>query len=197
MPCSTSAQYAYQPALCAPPSAVVAISSVRDFGKPRWPGTPTNYVSHNPGCLDARSLQALHCYVYDLPCRVNVFARGTAGRVEKPNPGVQGPQFLSPLFLLDSTIRSTKLTITAASNNTASAVGPNRSSKPACPRTLIDLARQWYVLSAYKSVHTATPVKQKAEILAALSPKLSMPTARAPTITAKFSQDKKVRSLAK
>lgn len=43
----------------------------------------------------------------------------------------------------------------------------------------------------------ATPVKRKAEMNAGRSPKFSMPIARAPRITVKFSHDKNVRSLAK
>jgi hypothetical protein len=76
-------------------------------------------------------------------------------------------------------------------------VGPNRSSKPAWPLILIDLARQWYVTNAYSMVNIATPVKRKAEMKATRSPKLSMPMARAPRMTVKFSHDRKVRSLAK
>ena len=43
----------------------------------------------------------------------------------------------------------------------------------------------------------ATTVKRKAEMKAGLSPKFSIPIARAPRMTVKFSHDKKVRSLAK
>lgn len=75
--------------------------------------------------------------------------------------------------------------------------GPKRSSNPACPLTLIDLARQWYVKSAYIIVSIATPVNRKAEMKAGRSPKFNMPMARAPNMTVKFSHDKKVRSLAK
>lgn len=52
------------------------------------------------------------------------------------------------LFLLESTIRKAKLATTATSSSTANMVGPIRSSNPACPLWRIDLARQWYVLSA-------------------------------------------------
>jgi len=40
-------------------------------------------------------------------------------------------------------------------------------------------------------------VKRKAEMKAGRSPKFSMPIARAPRMTVKFSQERKVRSLAK
>ena len=43
----------------------------------------------------------------------------------------------------------------------------------------------------------ATPVKRKAEIKAARSPKLSIPMARAPRMAVKLSHNRKVRSLAK
>lgn len=76
-------------------------------------------------------------------------------------------------------------------------VGPKRSSNPACPLILIDLALQWYVTNAYSMVNIATPVKRKAEMKATRSPKLSMPMARAPRMTVKLSHDRKVRSLAK
>lgn len=79
----------------------------------------------------------------------------------------------------------------------AKKVGPKRSSKPACPLIRIDLARQWYVTSAYTIVAMATPVKRKAEIKAGRSPKLSMPIARAPRMTVKLSHERNVRSLAK
>lgn len=79
----------------------------------------------------------------------------------------------------------------------AKKVGPNRSSKPACPLIRIDLALQWYVVKAYIMVSMATPVKRKAEMKATRSPKLSMPMARALRMTVKLSHDRKVRSLAK
>lgn len=44
---------------------------------------------------------------------------------------------------------------------------------------------------------TATTKKTTAEINEVRSPKLSIPTASAPRITAKLSQERKVRSLAK
>lgn len=43
---------------------------------------------------------------------------------------------------------STKFTTTAANSAIVKIVGPNRSSKPPCPRILILLARQWNVNSA-------------------------------------------------
>ena len=46
-------------------------------------------------------------------------------------------------------------------------------------------------------VSIATPVNRKAEMKAGRSPKFSMPIAKAPNITVKFSHDKNVRSLAK
>lgn len=46
-------------------------------------------------------------------------------------------------------------------------------------------------------VSMATPVNRKAEMKAGLSPKFSMPIARAPRMTVKLSHDRKVRSLAK
>lgn len=46
-------------------------------------------------------------------------------------------------------------------------------------------------------VAIATRVKRKAEMKAGLSPKFSMPIARAPRITVKLSHERKVRSLAK
>lgn len=61
----------------------------------------------------------------------------------------------------------------------------------------MDLARQWYVNSAYTMVAIETMVKRKADMKAGRSPKLSIPMARAPRITVKFSHDRKVRSLAK
>jgi hypothetical protein len=61
----------------------------------------------------------------------------------------------------------------------------------------IDLARQWYVMSAYIMVAIATPVKRKDEMKAGRSPKLSMPIASAPRMTVKLSHERKVRSLAK
>jgi hypothetical protein len=94
-------------------------------------------------------------------------------------------------------IRRTKLTMTAKKRIMARNVGPKRSSKPACPFIRIDLARQWYVNSAYPMVNMATPVNRNAEMKATRSPKLSIPMARAPRITVKLSHDKNVRSLAK
>ena len=94
-------------------------------------------------------------------------------------------------------ILRTKLTVTARSKIMAKKVGPNRSSKPACPRIRIDFALQWYVMRAYIMVAMATPVKRKDEIKAGRSPKLSMPMARAPRMTVKLSHERKVRSLAK
>lgn len=76
-------------------------------------------------------------------------------------------------------------------------VGPSLSSKPAWPLFRIDLARQWNVPNAYIMVSTAASVKRKAEMKAGLSPKFSMPMARAPMTTAKLSHDRKVRSFAK
>lgn len=46
-------------------------------------------------------------------------------------------------------------------------------------------------------VAIATTVNKKAEILAGRSPKLSIPMARAPRMTVKLSQLRKVRSFAK
>ena len=46
-------------------------------------------------------------------------------------------------------------------------------------------------------VNIATPVKRNAEMKATLSPKFSMPMARAPRMTVKLSHDRKVRSFAK
>jgi len=43
----------------------------------------------------------------------------------------------------------------------------------------------------------ATTVKRKADMKAGLSPKFNMPTARAPRMTVKLSQERNVRSLAK
>jgi len=53
------------------------------------------------------------------------------------------------------------------------------------------------VNSAYTIVAIATTVKRNAEMNAGLSPKFSIPIARAPRMTVKFSHDRKVRSLAK
>ena len=46
-------------------------------------------------------------------------------------------------------------------------------------------------------VSRAMTVKKKEEMKAGWSPKLSMPTARAPRMTVKFIHERKVRSLAK
>lgn len=46
-------------------------------------------------------------------------------------------------------------------------------------------------------VNMATPVKRKAEMKDTRSPKLSIPMARAPSMTVKLSHDRNVRSLAK
>jgi hypothetical protein len=46
-------------------------------------------------------------------------------------------------------------------------------------------------------VAMATPVNKKEEMKAGRSPKFSMPMARAPRMTVKLSQERKVRSLAK
>lgn len=108
-----------------------------------------------------------------------------------------GLQFFPFFSLFAKVIRKMKLTTTAMSRMRASKVGPKRSSKPAWPRIRIDFARQWYVNNAYSIVAMATAVNRKAEMKAAWSPKFSMPMARAPRITVKFIQERKVRSLAK
>lgn len=112
------------------------------------------------------------------------------------SPARNNPYFPPP-SLAEYTILSTKFTTTAPNNITASTVGPNLSSKPACPRARMLFARQWYVTSAYSSVKTDTPVKKKAEMKAGRSPKLSMPRERAPRTTVKLSHERKVRSFAK
>lgn len=94
-------------------------------------------------------------------------------------------------------MRSTKLTMTARSRTMARRVGPTLSSKPPWPLLRIDLARQWYVASAYIMVAMATKVNKKDEMKAGRSPKFSMPMARAPRTTVKLSHDRNVRSLAK
>lgn len=102
-----------------------------------------------------------------------------------------------PPFVPLLTILKMKFTATATNNAKANTVGPILSSNPACPLILILLALQWYVYNAYNIAHTATHVKMTAEIKAVRSPKFSMPTARAPRITVKFSHERKVRSFAK
>ena len=103
-----------------------------------------------------------------------------------------------PFFSFDVYVmRRIKLTTTARSRMIARNVGPKRSSKPAWPRMRIDLARQWYVNKAYSIVAMDTTVNRNAEMKAGRSPKFSMPMARAPRITVKFSHDRNVRSLAK
>lgn len=91
----------------------------------------------------------------------------------------------------------TKFTTTAARSITARIVGPNLSSNPAWPLARMLFARQWYVTSAYSSVKIDTAVKKKAEMKAGRSPKLSMPSERAPRMTVKLSQERNVRSFAK
>jgi hypothetical protein len=92
---------------------------------------------------------------------------------------------------------NTKLTMTAQNSAIVKTVGPNRSSKPPCPRIRMLLARQWNVYKAYTIAAMATNVNRPALIFPILSPKLRRPMASPPRITVKLSHERKVRSLAK
>jgi len=58
-------------------------------------------------------------------------------------------------------------------------------------------ARQWYVMRAYTMIAIAMKENIPALIFPILSPKLSKPTDKPPSMTEKCSHDKNVRSLAK
>lgn len=87
--------------------------------------------------------------------------------------------------------------MTAQNSAIVKIVGPNRSSKPPCPRIRMLFARQWNVNRAYTIAAIATNVNRPALIFPILSPKLRRPIARPPRMTVKLSHERKVRSLAK
>ena len=116
----------------------VNASQVRFHNDSGWvpPAHPTRHVQTHaahqpPRMLTQMPLQPTHSPI-----------NRPRGRHHHPTPLSQGRSCSVYVIL------NTKFTTTANNKITAKNVGPNRSSNPACPRMRIDLALQWYVMSA-------------------------------------------------